>query len=291
MKLLRTHTDPPITVGKCPAYAIPSTDTRRIFVINRGSDTVSVINGLSNALNQCTPFIDGQTGRTVTCHPTLPLSTAAVAALKLADPTYTGPPNGTSGMTATAEPVYAEYNTATSQLVVADYAGGTISVIDVSLDQYGNDSATFGTTYTIPVGKNPASVTVLYDGSRAYTANQSDGTVTIANLASHTVEKTLAVVGHPRTVVSTQNSLYGKVYVASPDSPYVTILSTTNDLVDTTVLVQGNVVDVRATTQNGISGNANVTSRIPGYGQPCNLPGIPTPTGTQTLLQACQAIP
>lgn len=278
-------TDPSIPVGRCPVYAVPSTDTRRIFVINRGSDTVSVINGQTNALNQCTPFIDGQTGRTVTCHPTLPLSTGAVTATGIT------PPNGTVGMSATAEPVYAEYNTATSQLIVANYTGGTISVIDVSLDQYGNDSPTFGTTYTIPVGKNPASVTVLYDGSRAYTANQADSTVTIANLSSHTVEKTLAVVGHPRTVVSTQNSLYGKVYVASPDSPYVTILSVATDLVDTTVLVQGNVVDVRATTQNGISGNSNVTSRIPGYGQPCNVPGIPTPTGTQTALQACQAIP
>lgn len=277
--------DPTIPVGRCPVYAVPSTDNRRIYVINRGSDTVSVINGQTNSLNQCTPFIDGQTGRTVTCHPTLPLSTGAVTATGIT------PPNGTAGMSATAEPVYAEYNAATSQLVVSNYAGGTISVIDVSLDQYGNDSPTYGTTYTIPVGKNPASVTVLYDGSRAYTANQSDSTVTIANLLSHTVEKTLAVVGHPRTVVSTQNSIYGKVYVASPDSPYVTILSVATDLVDTTILVQGNVVDVRATTQNGISGNSNVTSRIPGYGQPCNLPGIPTPTGTQTALQACQAMP
>ncbi len=278
-------TDPPIALGRCPVYAVLSPDTKRIFVVNRGSDTVSVINGQTNALNQCTPFIDGQTGRTVTCHPTLPLSTSAVTASGIT------PPNGTSGMSATAEPIYAEYNAATSQLVVANYAGGTISVIDVSLDQFGNDSPTFGTTYTIPVGKNPASVTVLYDGSRAYTANQTDGTVTIANLTSHTVEKTLTVVGHPRIVVSTQNSLYGKVYVGSPDSPYVTILSTTTDLVDTTVLVQGNVVDVRATTQNAVSGNSNVTSRTPGYGQPCNSPGIPTPTGTQTALQACQAIP
>lgn len=278
-------TDPPISVGKCPVYAVPSADTRRIFVLNRGSDTVSVINGQTNTLNQCTPFKDNQTGRTVTCHPTLPLSTGAVTASGIT------PPNGTAGMTATAEPVYAEYNQTTSQLVVANYAGGTISVIDVSLDQFGNDSATFGTTYTIPVGKNPASVTVLNDGSRAYTANQSDSTVTIANLPSHTVEKTLTVVGHPRTVVSTQNSLYGKVYVASPDSPYVTIISVATDLINTTVLVEGNVLDVRTTTQNGISGNANVSSRTPGFGEPCNRPGLPAPTGTQTPLQACQAIP
>jgi len=195
-------------------------------------------------------------------------------------------------MTPTAGPVYAEYNAATTQLVVSNYDGSTISVIDVSLDEYGNDSSTFGTTYTIPVGANPAAVTVLYDGSRAYTANQTDSTVTIVNLSSHTVEKTLTVVGNPRTVASTENSLYGKVYAAAPNSPYLTVINTETDLIDTAVLVEGNVVDVRLTTTNGSSGsNANYTSRVPGYGQPCNLPGVPAPTGTQTLLQACQAIP
>jgi len=29
---------------------------------------------------------------------------------------------------------------------------------------------------------------------------------------------------------------------------------------------------VRVATQNGTSGNSNNESRIPGYGQPCNLP-------------------
>src|SRR5208337_4610388 len=99
----------------------------------------------------------------------------------------------------------------------------------------------------------------------------TDGTVTIANLSSHTAEKTLPVNGHPRTVVSTQNSQFGKVYVASPDSPYLTIIRTDLDIVDTTVLVEGNIVDVRVTTQNGTTGNANTLSRRPGYGQPCYL--------------------
>lgn len=285
IELSTNSADSPIPVGKCPVYAVPSADQKRLFVLNRGDDTVTVINSQNNALNSCTPFIDTQTGRTVTCHPKLPLSTAAVTSTGIT------PPNGTSGMPATAGPVYAEYNSVTNQLVVADYDGGTITMIDCSLDEFGNDGPTFGTTYTIPVGKNPASVTVLADGTRAYSANQADGTVTIANLTSHTVEKTLTVVGHPRTVVSTQNSLFGKVYVASPDSPYLTILATLTDLVDTTVLIEGNILDVRATTQNGSSGNSNIVSRTPGYGQPCNQPGVPAPTGTQTQLQACQAIP
>jgi DNA-binding beta-propeller fold protein YncE len=271
-----------------------STDNKRIFVLNRGGDaanpggSITVINSQSNALDSCTPY-QSQNGQWVTCHPSIALP---------------------------AGPVYAEFNTTTQQLVVANYDSNTISVIDVTLDQYGNDYNTyanptctvngvtsyancgaitggFGTTYTIPVGNNPASVTALADGSRAYTANQTDGTVTIVNLTDHTVEKTLTVVGHPRTVVSTQNSLYGKVYVASPDSPYLTIISTLNDLVDTTVLIEGNIVDVRVSTQNGSSGNNNDTSRVPGLGQPCNLPPSlePTPTGTQTAGQVCQEMP
>jgi len=138
------------------------------------------------------------------------------------------------------------------------------------------------------VGSHPASVTVLADGSRAYTANQGDQTVSIVNIASHTAEKLpLPVNGHPRTVVSTQNSEFGKVYVASPDSPYLTIIRTDLDIVDTSILIEGNIVDVRVTTQNGTSGNSNVLSRAPGYGQPCYLPGI---TAEQSLA-ACQTLP
>jgi len=282
--------DTPITVGKCPVYAVESPDTKRVFVLNRGDDTITVINSQNNALDdQCPPptGCKNQNGQTYFSHPVLPLSLNAVST------TGVTPPNGTSGMTQVAGPVYAEYNATTNQIVVANYDGGTVSVIDVSLDEYGNDSATFGTTYTIPIGQTPgvkpypASVTVLADGSRAYTANQGDSTVAVVNMSSHSVEKWLGVVGHPRTVVSTANSLYGKVYVASPDTDFLTIVRTDQDIVDTTLLIQGNIVDVRVSSQDGNLGNSNMTSRVPGFGQPCNLP----PTGSPVTLASCQAMP
>jgi DNA-binding beta-propeller fold protein YncE len=283
--------DPSIPVGKCPVFAVETPDQQRFFVLNRGDDTITVINSNENTLDSCTPFVN-QNGQTVHCHPTLPLSTSAVTATGIT------PPNGTAGMSAIAGPISAVYNQATQQLVVANYDGGSISVIDVSLDEYGNDSPTFGTTYTIPVGNtatpNPADVTVLYDGSKAYTANQNDGaengTVTVVNLSTHTVEKTLTVEGHPRTIASTQNSEFSKIYAASPDSPYITIIESTptvTDLIDTTVLVEGDVVDMRVTSQNGSSGNPDFTSRVPGYGQPCNLPGA----GPASSIVSCQAQP
>jgi hypothetical protein len=81
--------------------------------------------------------------------------------------------------------------------------------------------------------------------------------------------------------------LYGKVYAASPDSPFLTIVRTDIDLVDTSVLVEGNVVDVRVTTQNGSSGNSFITSRVPGFGQPCYLPGA----ANAATLALCQTLP
>jgi DNA-binding beta-propeller fold protein YncE len=298
IEIASNTTDPAIPVGKCPVFAVPSSDQQRLFILNRGDDTITVINTRNNTLDACTPF-QNQNGQWITCHQTIQL------------------PAGSG-------PIYAEYVAATQQLVVANYDGGTVSVIDVPLDEYGNDSNTytnstcnptpptatcvatggFGTVHTVAVGNtatpNPASVTVLYDGSKAYTANQNDGvqngTVTVVNLSTYTVEKTITVVGHPRTVVNTQNSEYAKVYTGSPDSPYITIIEsspTVTDLVDTTVLVEGTVVDVRTTSQNGNSGNNNYSSRVPGYGQPCNLsPATMVATyGANYTLAECQAIP
>lgn len=291
-------TDPGIPVGKCPVYAVQTPDLQRMFVLNRGDDTISVIDTRNNTPDTCTPF-QNQSGQWVTCHPTIQL------------------PAGSG-------PVYAEYNFETEQLVVANYDGGTISIINVPLDVYGNDSNTytnsncttyaacgpitggFGTVTTIPVGNtatpNPASVTVLADGSKAYTANQNDdggtgnGTVTVVNLYTYAVEKTITVVGHPRTVVNTQNSEFAKIYVASPDSPFITIIQsspTVTDLIDTTILIQGTPVDIRTTTQTGANGNNNFTSRVPGYGEPCNLSPSETVAryGANYTLAECQAVP
>ena len=263
-----------IPLGKCPVYAVQSSDGRRLFVLNRGDDTVTVIDSLNNTLDDRCPPPAGclnQAGQQYFSHPSLPLSTSAGL-------------SGT-GVPAIAGPVYAEYNSKTSQLVISNYDGDTVNIIDVSLDIYGNDSPTFGTTYTVPVGKNPASVTVLNDGTRAYVANQADSTVSVIDVTSHSLIKNLTVNGHPRTVASTQNSLFGKVYVASPDSPYLTILRTDQDIVDATVLVQGNIVDVRVSTQDANKGNSNVVSRKPGYGQPCNLPPNVLATASGTCSQ------
>lgn len=293
-----------ISLGICPVYGVQDSSYKRLFVLNRGSDTITVINTETNALDSCSPYTS-TAGATVTCHPTIPLSTKAMTATGITPVGCDTTSNPTCGLPTKAGPVFAEYNVTNQQLIVADYDGGTMSVIDVPLDKYGNDSNTynaagkatagFGTVHSITVGSYPASVTALYDGTKAYAANQGDGTVTVVNLTSYTTEKTLTVGGHPRTVVSTQNSNISKVYVSAPDSTYLTVIKssgTTADAISTTIgPLYGYVMDVRVTTQNGSTGNPFYVSHTPGYGVPCNLPPNSSYWTTNSLTLAnCRAI-
>jgi DNA-binding beta-propeller fold protein YncE len=219
-------------------------DAQRTFIMNRGSGTVTAINSQLNAID-----------RTIT----LPLP---------------------AGQTGPVGPVFADYYRQSQVLVTANYDSGTISIIDVSLDQYGNDSTTFGRVLaTVPVGVHPVELTVLQDGSRVYVANQGDltagtpGSISVVSLTNYTVQKTIPLSANPHAIASVYNYPIGKVYVASQNSPYLTVIRTDTDVVSATPEMQGNVVEMRVSSQypgQATSGAANyrTESRSVGSGAP-----------------------
>ncbi|HEY0759371.1 MAG TPA: YncE family protein [Acidisarcina sp.] len=222
-----------LPVGVCPVYGVGSADGFRIFVLNRGSNNVTVIDSEKNVL-------DTENGGKNT---TIPVG---------------------------GGPVYAELYDLASQLVTANYDGNSVSVIDVTTDNFGNDSPQFGTVHTIPVGSHPSSVTILQDGTRAYVANSGDGTVSVVNLNSYTVEKTIRVAGTPRLISSIYSTPFGKVYVSSPDIASVTVIRTDTDEIETTIPVQGNLIDLRVSRQNIAANTQSINvSYLPGAGVPC----------------------
>jgi len=246
-----------IPLGVCPVFGVTSADGNRSFILNRGSGTITVINDQLNQLDMvnASPYLNG---------------TATINLCNGATPCNAGP-------------VDADFYTPGNLLVVANYDNDTISVIDTSLDIYGNDSATFGKVLaTIPVGHEPAALSVLQDGSKVYVANEGDGTVTVVSLTSFQVLKTiqLAPVQDPtnpgntvaplvRSIASVYNYPAGNVFVAGQNSPYVTVIRTDTDDVSARILVQGEVVDLRTTAQYaGQSGNNRYDSRSVGSGVP-----------------------
>ena len=247
-----------IPLGVCPVYGVTSADGNRSFILNRGSGTITVINDQLNQLDtvNASPYLNG---------------TATINLCNGATPCNAGP-------------VYADLYTPGNLLVVANYDNNTVSVIDTSLDVYGNDSVTFGKVLaTIPVGHQPAAVSVLQDGSKAYVANEGDGSITVVSLTSFQPLKTiqLAPVQDPnnpgnmvpprvRSIASVYNFPAGSVFVGAQNSPYVTVIRTDTDDISAQILVQGEVVDLHTNEQYAGTARTNnqYDSRSVGSGVP-----------------------
>ena len=250
-----------LPVGICPVYGIASSDNNRMFILNRGSGTVTVINSPFNELDT-TPNRQNFDSATGTL--TLP------------------PPTGVAATAFKAGPVFADYYAPASQLVTANYDSNTITIINVSLDQYGNDAPLFGQAVTVPVGNGPATLTILRDGSRVYVANQKDSTVSVVSLTNYQVLATIPVTGHPISIASTFSTPYGQIYVLPSDQPYMSVIRTDTDQVAASIQLDGNGVDVHTSAQSvaansstaGAVTNAINVSHASGSGAPCGFGAI-----------------
>lgn len=271
-----------IAVAPVPINMTGIPTGQRVYAISQGSSTGSspkwgdcdtpssvTANGEADSIEVATNTVSSQ----------IPLGICPVYGLTSADGKRTFILNRGSGtitvinsqlntldrtITVGAGPVFADLYTTANLLVTANYDSGTVSIIDVTLDNYGNDASTFGNVLkTVSLGTHPAAVTILQNGSKAYVANKEEGTVSVIDLSSFTVEKTISVGGNPRSIVSIYNYPTGKVYVSGQTgstSPYLTVIRTDTDVVSTTLQMQGNIVDVHTTAQYPGSASTGGTS-------------------------------
>lgn len=248
-----------ITVGNNPVFAIMSADGKRVYVLNEGSGTVSVINGQTNQLDS---FQD-------------PVTTQPTSIMH--DPSA-------------VQPVWAGFAPTLNELIVANAgptpsSNGTLSIFSIptclASSSASNpncdpinpvDANGFGTVLAnIPVGPNPIMVTVLQDGSQAYVANAGTasipGSVTIINLTTRTVVGTipaspdgtcnpaspttsnpLTICGHPTWIDSTVGTPTGKVFVVSSDSTNMSVIRSDINAVSAQIPLSGYGVSVRVTS-------------------------------------------
>ena len=219
-----------INVGVAPIYGVMTADGRRVFVMNQGDGTVSVINAQTNQLD--------------------------VAPTGSANPIVVG-----------TQPVWADFAPVRNELVVANAGdgvhAGSLSVVNIPLCSVVTlpsnpgcdvnnpvDAVGFGQVLAnVPVGINSLMVAVLQDtaNSRAYVLNQHDSTVSVVNLNTNTVTATIPVPAslHPTFIAASSGTPTGKVYVTSPETNTMTIIRTDTDTVETTVDLQGKGVQVR----------------------------------------------
>lgn len=219
-----------LNVGVNPVYGVMTGDARRAFIMNNGSNNISVVDAQNNRLD-------------------------------------TGVSNGTIQDPGAIAPIWADFAPPLSELLVANAGNGTsngsVSIFSVPLCSLaapaGNpncdinnpiDAAGFGTLVAnVPVGKNPVMIAALQDGSQAYVINQGDSTVSVINLTNNTVTATIPVPASPNPtfIAATTGTPTGKVYVTSSTSNVMTILRTDTDAIQTTIPLQGYGVQVRVT--------------------------------------------
>lgn len=235
--------DSPITVGVAPTYGVMTPDDRRAFILNKGSNTVTVLNVQKNQIDSFAAQISG----------TIPVGTA---------------------------PVWADFAPTLNQLLIANQGDGTtagsVSIISIPLCTSTTvvsnpncdvnnpvDAEGFGTVLAnIPVGVNPQQIAVLQDGTQAFVSNAGNaaagiaGSVSVINLTTQTVVATIPaalsvdpadglVHGHPGFIAATTGTPTGKVYVTAPDSNDLTVIRTDTDVVLTHLPLQGAGVMVR----------------------------------------------
>jgi DNA-binding beta-propeller fold protein YncE len=257
-------TDTPIAVGVRPTYGVMTADSRRAFILNTGSNSVTILNAQSNALD--TFYLNG-------CNP------ATTAGCTVANTI----PVGTA-------PVWADFAPTLSEVLIANAGNGTtagsVSVISIPLCSATTitsnpncdlsnpiDAVGFGQVLaTIPVGVNPVMIAVMQDGSQAWVANAGNPalpcnapttaapvpncSVSVINLMTDTVIATIPAVestneadayvhGRPNWIAVTTGTPYGKAYVTAGDSTDISILRGDIDVIQTHLSLQGLGVAVR----------------------------------------------
>ena len=219
-----------LNVGINPVYGVMTADARRAFVLNNGSNTISVVDAQNNQLDA-------------------------------------GVTNGTIQDPKAVAPIWADFAPTLSELAVVNAGNGTtngsVSIFSIPLCSASSqptnpncnvnnpiDAAGFGTLVAnIPVGINPTKIAVLQDGTQAYVTNQADSTVSVINLRTNTVTATISVPASPNPtfLAVTTGTPTGKAYVTSSTSEMMTVIRTDTNAIDTTIDLQGYGVQVRVT--------------------------------------------
>jgi YVTN family beta-propeller protein len=186
-----------IPVGINPVALAETPDTKKLYVVNQGSDSVTSINTIDKTVNA-----------------TLSTGTSPVWAVARSDSARVYVLNQGSGSVSSIDttseaftnvPVVAGanfmlYDKGRNRLYVTNPVAHTLTILDATADPpalLATIDLTAGATPACPVACSPVSVSVLPDGSRAYVVSYVPGSnpltsqVTVIDTQSYTVRKVI----------------------------------------------------------------------------------------------------
>jgi len=138
-----------------------------------------------------------------------------------------------SGGTAISSSNFTRSNSYTPFAYVANYASGTVNVINTA-----NNTV----IATVTVGGGPTGVCISPDGTKAYVTNQNDGNISVINTAGNTVVATIPVGNMPNGVCISPNGT--KAYVTNQNDGTISVINTASNMVTATINVGSNPIGV-----------------------------------------------
>ncbi len=216
-----------VCVGVNPAAVVGSVDQTKLYVLNKGSDDVTVVDAASRSVITTIALPAGSAPFKGIMHPTRPTLFVlnGNGTVSVINTTYftISTTVGTGG-TAPSDMFYDNHN---SRLAVANEGSNLVRIWEVPVDVP-------TTNHDVTVGAAPKSLAILPNGSKAYTANSGDDTISVIDMTTFT-EKTITLTDTasspgPHVPVSlnvTRDS--GRVLVANSGSRDVTIIRTNTD--------------------------------------------------------------
>ncbi|CAG0933418.1 PE-PGRS family protein PE_PGRS18 [Thermoflexales bacterium] len=270
---------PPIAVQNSPYAIAVNPVTGKVYVVNNGSNSVTVINGVTHskttvgvgtypqaiAVNPVTnkvyvanyfsvTIIDGVT-QAITNVNTDAIQSRAVAVNSVTNKVYVanydsntvtvldGATLLTTAINVGDRPIALAVNPVTNKIYIVNYGSSNVTVLD---------GATLLAT-TVAVGAQPVAVSVDPATNKIYVASYNSNTVTVINGITNGTT-TVAVGTNPQAVAV--NPVTHKVYVANYNSNTVTVIDSGTNLT-TTVTVGANP---RAVAVNAVTNKIYVTN-------------------------------
>jgi YVTN family beta-propeller protein len=202
------------TVGSSPMAVDFNPNTNTIYVANKGSDSVSVIQNIQDCkIGGVQNIVVGKDPVDVAVNPesnTIYVANSGNKTVSVID----GKTNAVvHTVQVSNDPAEVAVNPESNTIYVANSGNKTVSVID---------GKTNAVVHTVPVGDSPAGVAVDSITGEVYVPNYQTNTVSVIDDKKNTVVQTVPVGDTP--VAITINPSQNKIYVANLDSSFLSVI-------------------------------------------------------------------
>ncbi|MCE3554319.1 Hsp70 family protein [Pseudonocardia sp. RS11V-5] len=225
-----------VPVGKNPQDVLLSPDGRTAYVVNSGSNSISLVDTGTNAITATVPVSNGppQFASISPDGARLYVSvydpgTSATTAVNTVDVVDTGSHSITHIIPVGLHPYASAVSPDGNTILVPNHDSADISVIDWR---------TRSVVARIPVKPNPHFVAFTKDGSKAFVADHESNVVSVLDVQSRTVTAVIPVGRSPHSLAVSPDQ--SSVYVVDYDQNTVSVIDVASEKVTGTIPVGAN---------------------------------------------------